>query len=161
MALTVHSHLQGAREAIAVLSVLPKDAEVQLKNASEQISKYIAQVARGDAVTGGGPQGSLLAPTVRAVRGRTPTVQVGGSKRVGRRRAPAYGVLYGSVFGANGRYGWYGRPRYRPSAGRQYRPHGGQSAYWFFPLLESQRPAINRWFDRAADKVVRDWTEAA
>lgn len=159
MALTVHSHLVGAREAIAVLDVLPKDAEVQLKNASEQISRYIAGVARGDAVSGGGPQGSLLAPTVKAVRGRTPMVQVGGTKRVGRRRAPAYGVLYGSVFGANGRYGWYGRPRYRPASGRQYRPHAGRAAYWFFPLLESQSPAIGRWFNRAADKVVNDWTE--
>ncbi|QWF81133.1 hypothetical protein [Amycolatopsis sp. CA-230715] len=153
--LTVHMRLDGARETLRAFRGLPKDANNELRDASQRLAKALAVKAKADATTNGGPQGRLLAPTVRAARDRVPVVQVGGTRRVGRFRQPAYGVLFGSVFGMNGASGWYNRTRYRASHGRQYRPHRGTQAYWFFPLVEHEAGTISREWNRAADEIVQ------
>ena len=82
-------------------------------------------------------------------------VVAGGTRRVGRHRTPAYRLLFGSEFGMNQRSGWYARPRYASSVGRQYKPHRGRASYWFFTTVDdSQAEMVTEW-RRAADTVIR------
>lgn len=156
--LTVKVQIEGVRETLAAFRELPKDASKELRDASQKLAKVIAAKAKVDAVAHGGPQGKLLAPTIKAARDRVPVVTVGGARKVGRNRAPAYGVLFGSVFGFYGRSGWYGAAKFHGGRGRQYRPHRGQDAYWFFPLVESEAPEISRAWNQAADDIVRKFS---
>ncbi|MEC3975085.1 hypothetical protein [Amycolatopsis sp. H20-H5] len=153
--LTVNLRIEGVRETLAAFKELPADANNELRDASQKLAKAIAAKAVVDAHAHGGPQGKLLAPTIKAARDRVPMVTVGGTRKVGHTRAPAYGLLFGSVFGYFGRSGWYAAPRYHGGRGRQYRPHRGQDAYWFFPLVESEAPAISSAWNHAADQIVR------
>lgn len=153
--LTVTVHIDGVREILRALSVMGKDAQNALRDHSQKLASKLALKAAVDVSANGGPQGPSLATTVKAVRDRVPVIQVGGTRRLGRNRAPAYGLLFGSIFGMNGRSGWYSASRYAGSAGRQYRPHQGQDAYAFFPVIERNEATISREWFAAVDDVVR------
>ncbi|QRP48008.1 hypothetical protein [Amycolatopsis sp. FDAARGOS 1241] len=153
--LTVKVHIDGVREVLRALSVLPKDAQNALRDHSLALARKLALKGAVDLSLNGGPQGPLLATTVKAVRDRVPVVQAGGTRRLGRHAAPAYGMLFGSIFGMNGRSGWYSASRYAGSAGRQYRPHQGRDAYAFFPIIEGSAETISREWHAAVDDVVR------
>ncbi|WP_290055664.1 hypothetical protein [Amycolatopsis solani] len=155
--LTVRMHIDGAREVLRAFSLLPKEASDELRDASLRLADTLALRAADDFRVAGGAQGPLLAPTVKAVRDRIPAVQAGGTTRVGSRRAPAWGVLFGAVFGMTRRSGWYASPRYGTSVGRQYRPHQGSDAYTFFPVVERNAPDIAAAWERMADAIVRDF----
>ena len=156
--LTVRMHIDGAREVLRAFSLLPKEASDELRDASLRLADTLAHRAADDFRVNGGAQGPLLAPTVKAVRDRVPAVQAGGSTRVGRNHAPAWGLLFGSVFGMNRRSGWYAAPRYGTSTARQYRPHQGTDAYTFFPVVERNAPDIAAAWERMADAIVRGFT---
>lgn len=157
-ALVVKVHIDGVRQILRALSVLPKDAQNAIRDHSQALARKLAIKAVVDVSLHGGPQGPNLSTTVKAVRDRVPAIQVGGTRRLGRHRAPAYGMLFGSVFGMNGRSGWFSAARYASAAGRQYRPHEG-GAYAFFPLVEREAPTIAREWHAAVDDVVRKFSE--
>lgn len=159
--LTVTVRIEGAREILRALSVLPKDAQNAIRDHSEKLAKALAVKARADVAVNGGPQGVLLAQTVKAVRDRVPVIQAGGTKRLGRNRAPAYGMLFGAIFGMNGRSGWFSARKYASERNRQYRPHRGQDAYAFFPVIERSSAEISRGWLAAVDDVVRQFGEGA
>ena len=152
--LVVRLHIVGARETLAALKALPADASVELRDASRRIAQTMQGRIRSAAVAEGG-QAAAVAKTVRARRDRLPVVVAGGTRRVGRHRTPAYRLLFGSEFGMNQRSGWYARPRYASSVGRQYKPHRGRASYWFFTTVDdSQAEMVTEW-RRAADTVIR------
>ncbi len=157
--LVVTLRIQGVRETLRVLSLLPKEASSELRKASERVADGLAGRIRS-AAAGQGSQAAALARTVKARRDRVPTVQAGGTTRIGRRRAPAYRLLFASEFGMNRRSGWYANPRYSGSTGRQYRPHRGREGYWFFPTAEADQPRIDREWNTAADAVVDRWSRS-
>lgn len=160
--LVMKVQIDGLRETLKAFNDLPRDANNELRDASLELARSLADKARADALVNGGPQGKLLAPTVKARRDRVPVVEAGGTSKVGRNRAPAWGVLFGSVFGMTGRSGWYGEARYRGGIGRQYRPHQGRGAYyWFFPVIEESGSEISAAWTKAADAVVRKFSEGA
>lgn len=152
-ALTVNLHLAGARETLAALRTLPKDASKELRDASKRIADDIAEKVKTAAVAEG-RQARVLARTVKAHRDRVPVVVAGGMTRLGRHRVPAYTLLFGSEFGMNRRTGWYARERFRASTGRQYKPHRGQQGRWFFPTVEAEQAEISRQWREAADSVI-------
>ncbi|MBN9739551.1 hypothetical protein DMP23_00265 [Amycolatopsis sp. A1MSW2902] len=160
-ALVVKLQLTGAREVLAAFRDLPKEASDALRDASQNLARKLAVKAAADVAAHGGPQGHLVAPTTKAVRDRVPAIQIGGTKRVGRRLAPAYGLLFGSIFGMNGRSGWYSAARYAGSTGRQYRPHQGQDAYAFFPVVEQNQAAIAAEWNAAANEIIRSFNRGA
>ncbi|MEV6646054.1 hypothetical protein [Amycolatopsis sp. NPDC051371] len=157
--LTVTVHIEGVREILRAFTVLPKDAQNAIRDHSQALARKLAVKAVVDVSAHGGPQGPNLATTVKAVRDRVPAIQVGGTRRLGRHRAPAYGMLFGSLFGMTRRSGWYASPRYGTSSGRQYRPHQGRDAYAFFPLVEREAATISREWHAAVDDVVRKFSE--
>ena len=142
-ALTVNFRVEGADEMLRRFRGLPKDADKELKDAAGELVEDLVGGARSAAQADRAPQSRLLAPTVKARRGRTPAIAAGGSKRVGRSRVPAFKVLFGSEFGSN---------QYK----QFQRPHGGRQGYWFFPLVESESELIGKAWLKAADEIV-DW----
>jgi hypothetical protein len=154
-ALVVTVRIEGVREILRALTQLPKDAQTEIRDRSAKIAAKLAPKAAADIAAHGGRQGPNLATTVKVVRDRVPAIQAGGSRRLGRHRAPAYGILFGSIFGMTRRSGWYASPRYGTSPGRQYRPHRGQDAYAFFPIADREAATISREWNAAADEIVR------
>ncbi|MDG4821280.1 hypothetical protein O7635_05360 [Asanoa sp. WMMD1127] len=154
--LTVNLHITGARETIRAFGNLGKDANNELRAASLTLSRTLAARIQLAARREGGAAG-LLARTVKARRDRVPVVVAGGSTRVGRHRTAAGRILFAAEFGANGRYGWYGRPRYRESDGRQFKPHSGQEGYWFFPTARAYQPEIDAEYNDTVDDLLRRW----
>jgi inorganic triphosphatase YgiF len=157
--LTVNLSIENVRETLKAFGQMPKDANDALRDASLDLAQELAAAARADGMANGGPQGRLVAQTVKAKRDRVPVVEAGGTRRLGRHRSPAYGLVFASVFGMTRRSGWYASPRYGTSSNRQYRPHGGRAACWFFPVIEQNAAEISRRWNAAADEVVRKFSE--
>jgi hypothetical protein len=157
--LVVTVRIEGVREILRAFTVLPKDAQNAIRDHSQALARKLAVKAVVDVSAHGGPQGPNLATTVKAMRDRVPAIQVGGTRRLGRHLAPAWGILFGSLFGMNSRSGWYSAARYANSTGRQFRPHRGQDAYAFFPLVEREAATISREWHAAVDDVVRKFSE--
>lgn len=145
-ALVVNLRIDGARETLAALRKLPKDANDELRDASKRLAELMAGRARA-AARADSRQAALMAATVRAARDRVPVVQVGGTRRVGRNRVSAFKMLFGSEFGSNRL--------------KQFRPHRGRKGYWFFPLVESQQALISKQWNRAADAVLVKFSKGA
>lgn len=152
-ALTLRLQGEGVRETLAAFRYLPKDANQELRQASLRIADLLAQSAR--TASGIDAQSAAVGKTVRAIRDRVPVVQAGGGRRVTSSGARAYELLFGSEFGANGRFGWYSARRYAESEGRQFSPHQGRQGRWFFPTVERELPAALAEWGKAADAIVR------
>jgi len=156
--LVVKVRIDGVREILRALSVLPKDAQNAIRDHSQALARKLAVKAVVDVSVHGGPQGPNLATTIKAVRDRVPAIQIGGTRKLGRHLAPAWGTLFGTLFGMNGRSGWFSATRYASATGRQYRPHEG-GAYAFFPLVEREAATISSEWHAAVDDVVRKFSE--
>ncbi|OLT46490.1 hypothetical protein BJF85_16740 [Saccharomonospora sp. CUA-673] len=135
--------IEGARETLRAFRRLPKEASQELRDRSQKLSETLATRAR-QAAQSDSPQAALMASTIKARRDRLPSLQVGGSKRVGRNKAPAYKILFGAEFGSNSL--------------AQFRPHNGQQGYWFFPVAENQSADIRRAWQDVADEIERRFT---
>lgn len=155
-ALTVRVRISGVQETLAAFRQLPKDASAALRDAAKAIASTVARSARA-AGRATDAQSAAVSATVKPVRDRVPVVQAGGATRITSNRVPAYQLLFGSEFGANGRYGWYGASKYADSEGRQFSPHQGQEGRWFFPTVEREQPHIDRAWGKAADDIIRKW----
>lgn len=138
-ALTLKMKISGVRETIAAFNDLPKTANAELRASALKLAEMLATRERS-AATASSRQAALMAPTIKAVRDRLPAVQVGGTKRVGSRRKPAWKVLFGAEFGST---------QYR-----QFRPHRGRQGYWFFPTAEAAGAEIDREWNKAADRIL-------
>ncbi|MEO3930769.1 hypothetical protein ABGB07_44035 [Micromonosporaceae bacterium B7E4] len=142
--IVVTLRLDGARDVLTAFRALPKDANNELRAASlalaETLAPKVAAAGRSE-----GRQAALLAKTVRAQRDRVPVIVVGGTRRLGSNRAPAFKLLFGSEFGAN----FY----------RQFRPHLGSGSYWIFKTVDDNQPRISREWNRSADRIIRKWAD--
>lgn len=147
-ALVVTVKVDGVAEALAAFKYLPKDAAKRLRTETVKLVEDLAARARADGMADASPQSRLVATTVKAERDRVPVISAGGTKRLGHNRAPAYKLLFGSIFGSN--------------AYRQFhRPHAGRNAYWFFPIVEEEFPRIAGAWKNVVDGIVRDFSEGA
>ena len=145
-AITVAVQIDGLRTTLRAFRELPKDASARLREESLKLAETLAAKAKIDGIADAAPQSPLVATTVKAVRDRVPVIQAGGSKRLGRNRAPAWKLLFGSMFGSN--------------AYRQFhRPHAGQDAYWFFPVVERNAAEIGRAWNKVAGEIARDFSQ--
>lgn len=147
----------GVYETLKAFNRLPKSASDSLRARSMELAEQLAGTVRSAGMREG-RQARIVATTVKARRDRLPQIQAGGTKRVGSTRpVAAYKVLLGSEFGGNRRTGWYARPRFAHSVGRQFRPHLGRGSYWFYETVYSQQHAIFAKWLQAADDIERDF----
>jgi hypothetical protein len=156
--LTVKVKITGLRETLAKFRDLPKDASDKLRDESQRLAQFLALKAQSRGFSQGG-QAALAASTIKAVRDRVPAIQMGGTKRVGRKGVPVWQIMFGAEFGMNRRSGWYANRKFNGDPGRQYRPHLGQKGYFFFPTVEDNATDISAAWNKAADQIVNDFSE--
>jgi hypothetical protein len=135
-------HAEGLNEVVRALRRLPGDADRDLERSGRELAARLVDLTRA-AGRGSGRQAARAAATVR----------VGG----GGVTAGPHPLLYGSEFGANGRYGWYAARRYSRSAGRQFPRHLGGGSYWFFRTAEGS-PAVDEETRKLGDNIISGWT---
>jgi hypothetical protein len=143
--LVVTVRIEGVRETLAAYRRLPKEASQALRKRSGELAETLAGRARAAALSDAAPQSPLLAKTVRARRDRVPSIVAGGARRVGRRKVPAWKVLFGSEFGSN-TYKQFGRR------------HSGRVGHWFFPVAERNADDVIAAWRRAADDIARSFS---
>lgn len=139
--------IENVRETLTAFNRLPKEANVELRKAALELSGDLAAGIRG-AAGHQGRQAGILAVTVRPKRDRTPSVTVGGTKRVGRNRTPAHLLLFGSEFGGRG----HGFLPYRAGV-------GGGAGYWIFPTVRATEADASKRWNEAAAAIVRRFSE--
>jgi hypothetical protein len=137
--------VRGAPEVVAALEQLPQEAKRRLNKKAKELAKILARRIRA-AGRADSRQSARAAATVRTRSGGTPGVAAG-----------PHPLLFGSEFGANGRYGFYSADRFRSSVGRQFRPHRGANSYWFFTTAEHDQPEIQQALRETADEIVRNF----
>jgi hypothetical protein len=147
-ALVVTVRIEGVRETLAAYRRLPKEASKALRNRSTELTETLAGRARAAAMSDQAPQSPLLAKTVRARRDRVPSIVAGGFAKVGRRKVPAWKVLFGSEFGSDA-YKQFGRR------------HSGRKGHWFFPTAERNADDVIAAWRRAADDIARSFSAGA
>lgn len=148
MAFDLDIKVKGAEEIRRAARQLPQDLRDEIRKGLSKLSREFANRIRaaGRATPkprGTGPGGGAVS-TVRARTGLTAGVLVG-----------PHPLLFGSEFGANGRYGWYAADKYRDSVGRQFRPH--VKSYWFYKTSRSLQPEVDREAQEILDETVRRW----
>lgn len=144
--LTVKVSIPNLRALLKSFSELPKEANKELRAASLEISKHIAEVSKSYARTDSAPQSHLLEPTIKPIMDRVPAIQAGGTKRVGSRRTQAFKLLFGSEFGSS-EY-----PQF-------HREWAGKRGYWFFPSVERNEDYIGETWIKAANTILDNWSK--
>ena len=167
--ITIRPNLADYRGLLKALSQMDKESQKALKDEVLSISAWTASGIRSAAANAPfSKQATAVAVTVKPVRDRVPTVQIGGTKKIPVTRkitpgnpAPSAGqLLFGSEFGGERNAkdsasafpnGGYRFPARSPREGR------GNAGYWIFPTLKSMQPEIKkRWFE-ACNKVMDNW----
>lgn len=139
--LTVSVSVSGMRETLDAFKALPKDAGNAIRDASKELAERLAAPIRTAAGRARQPQAAILAATIKVKRDRVPVLEVGGTKRIGRNKVPAWRLLFGGEFGSN--------------AYRQFHQrHTGNEGTWFFPTVEREKAQIIDGWEKAADEIV-------
>lgn len=145
MAFDLEIKVTGAEAIKRAADRLPKEMRDEIRKGLTKLSREFANKIRRAGRAATKPRGSGgAASTVRARTGLTPGVLAG-----------PHPLLFGSEFGANGRYGWYAADKYRDSVGRQFRPH--IKSYWFYRTSRALQPQVDREAKEILDAVVRRW----
>lgn len=144
-ALRVGVRIDGARETLKAFNDLPKEANKQLKEKSNELSRSLVQTIRQAAQSDESPQAALFAKTVRAKKDRVPAIVAGGERRVGRNRVPAWQVLFGGEFGSD-RF-----PQFKKS-------HRGPEGGPIFQTVDREQAAISDAWNEAADAILSTFT---
>ncbi|MDN5929489.1 MAG: hypothetical protein L0I24_00220 [Pseudonocardia sp.] len=144
-ALRLNIRIEGVRETLAGFRGLGREASAELRTKTLELSETLAGRVRA-AASSQGSQAALMGPTVKARKDRVPSIQAGGSKRVGRNRKPAHKLLFGSEFGA--------------TELKQYRPHLGKGSYWFYITVERNEAEIADAWKTLADDVATRFRNA-
>ncbi len=137
--------IRGIAGLNKTLNRLPKEMQARRRDASVGIADDVAQEARGRAQSGGVAKvAKYVAPTIRAVRDRTPVVRMGGSTKLPPRNGvprvsdgqTVGDVMWGAEFGSG--------------ESRQFMPWGGTSdsaGYFLWPAIRM-------------DEIVEQYAEA-
>jgi hypothetical protein len=135
--------IRGKQFVERALRRLPRQAEREVKNGMERLSRELANLIRA-AGRAESPQAARASRTVRTARGVTPQVVAG-----------PHPFLFGSEFGVKRRFGWYRKGRYYNSDARQFKAHRGNASYWFFDTYDREEPRIRAAGREISDAIIR------
>lgn len=142
----VEVRIHGLDEVIRATELLDGVPAEELEDAAQRSAEKLAELVRA-AGHASDRQSARAADTVRVEgHGGYPSVTAG-----------PHPLLFGSEFGALGRFGWYSRPRYLNSRRRQFRAHLGAGSYWFFRTIEDNEGAVDAELSVAAEQTTRRW----
>lgn len=117
---------------------LRKEANAEIRAAAKEAAGELAEDLRTAAAGAATPVARRVAASIKVKSDRFPTVTIGGSKRVGRRGAPAAVLVWGSEQG-----------------GRNFAAAEGGS-YWIAPTVDRfQNSSAIPIFKRALFEIIR------
>lgn len=117
---------------------LRKEANSEIRVAAKEAATQLVSALRVSAAGAATPVAARVAMSAKVKSDRFPTVSIGGSKRVGRRGAPAAALVHGSESGGS----------------HFAAPEGG--AYWIAPTVDRFRTSqAIPIFRRALFEIVR------
>lgn len=142
----VELYVEGLNEVLRAIGKLPKEANKELRQASNLIAAQdMAPAWKNAAMNYAGPWGEKIAASVRVKRDRVPAVAIGQSRRAFSGGASSIQVRYPSDKGNTGRGG-----KHVPVA-------FGTGANWIETVRGTyQEGAIRKWGE-AVDRIVRKW----
>jgi hypothetical protein len=144
--LSVNIKVDGIQEVLRALDKLPIHVQEGIEDESKKLAQLLAGKIRADGMSDAAPQSPLVARTVQAKKGVTPTITIGGDQRLGRNKKPAYKLLFGSVFGSN-------------AYEQFHRPHNGQVGYWIYPTIDREAGEIARAWNQVADDAIQKFRD--
>jgi hypothetical protein len=138
------------RGLIFAINKMDKEASGALRDDVASISRWTAQGIIASSYQAVYPkQAAIVASTVRPMRDRLPYVQIGGRRGQYSGGAVAGQTLFGSEFGARGRF---------PNGGRRF-PLKDYQGLWIFKALREMQPEITRRWKNSVDKVLDNWSK--
>jgi hypothetical protein len=162
--ITVRPDLSDYRGLLSALNKMNKQAKDGMKNDVSSISAWTASGIRqaGSRHSVYPRQASIIAASVRPVRDRLPTVNIGGGRGRVSGGANAGQLLFGNEFG--GERNAFGNKTSFPNGGYRFparspREGRGNAGYWIFPTLKKMQPEIRKRWLKAVDKVMDDWAK--
>lgn len=137
---------RGLDEVIRATERIDGAPAEELEDAAQRSAERLAALVRA-AGQASSRQSARAAATVRVEdHGGYPGVAAG-----------PHALLFGSEFGALGRFGWYSKPRYLGSRRRQFRTHLGSGSYWFFRTIDENQELVDSEMERALELTTRRW----
>lgn len=131
---------------LRLLREMPRDLQ---RDVRKTVTRNVAgPLARKIAAAGAGSdrQSAGAARSVKAVFDRVPTIRAGGSRKATSDGATAGDIFFGAEFGGGSR-----------KTTRQFRPHRGQTGYWYWPTVRSSSADVEEQWASAIDSVLQAW----
>jgi len=154
------------KQLFSLLAALPKESQDEIRNEAQFLSKRLAGQLLMFSQSAPAPQTRLVAQTISTPRDRLIRVDVGGSKKVGRRyggetsksgkskvrmsQAPAGALLWGTEFGGHGGEDSIGR-RYT----NRFNTPPKKSGYWINPTVDYYTPIVAKEYIQLIQDVVK------
>lgn len=154
------------RNLIGLLNALPKESQDEIRDKAMPLSQRLAGQLLMFSQSAPSPQTKLVAQSIQAKRDRLIRVDVGGTKKVGRKyggetgksgkskvrqnRAPAGALLWGTEFGSHAGVDSIGR-RYTNRFKAAYNKRG----YWMTPAVDYYTPIVAREYAQMVQDVVK------
>jgi hypothetical protein len=155
------------RNLIGLLNSLDKETQDEIRTNALSMSQRLAGQLLMFSQSAPAPQTKLVAQTITAKRDRLIRVDVGGSKKVGRKyggeqsksgkgakvrqnAAPAGALLWGTEFGSHKGVDSLGRP-YTD----RFKAPSNKRGYWMTPAVDYYTPIVAREYAQMVQDVVK------
>ena len=154
------------RNLISVLNKLDKETQNRVRDMALPLSQRLAGQLKQYADSAPAPQTKLVAESIQAKRDRLIRVDVGGTKKVGRKyggesrgngkkvkqgAAPAGALLWGTEYGSH---------KGTDSIGRAYtnrfKVGTNRNGYWIAPAVKYYAPIVAREYEDLLRKLIKD-----
>jgi hypothetical protein len=154
------------KQLFQLLSALPKDSQNEIRDQAQMMSKRLAGQLLMYSHGAPAPQTRLVAQTISTPRDRLIRVDIGGSKKVGRKwggetskngkskvrqqQAPAGALLWGTEFGGHAGVDSIGR-----KFTNRFKAAPKKGGYWINPAVEYYTPIIAKEYIQLIQDVVK------
>lgn len=138
--------IEGLREVQRMLRRIDRSLGPELRKAGNRAAADVVRDAKFRAST------RMERAAAETLRGGS--TQRGAGVRLGRAKVP---FALGAEFGARGRYGWYSKPQYSGSGGRQFRPWSGNKSdagYFLYPAIRANAPRLRKRYIDEINKLI-------
>lgn len=153
------------KNLLKTLSKLDKETQNEVRDAALPLSQRLAGQLQQFADSAPSPQTKLVAQSITAKRDRLIRVDIGGTKKVGRKyggesrgkgkkvkqgSAPAGALLWGTEYGSG---------RGTDSAGRSYtdrfKAARNKGGYWIAPAVAYYAPIVAKEYEEIVTKIIK------
>jgi hypothetical protein len=154
------------KQLFSLLSALPKDSQNEIRDKAQMMSKRLAGQLFMYSQSAPAPQTKLVAQSISTPRDRLIRVDIGGSKKVGRKyggetskngktrvrqqQAPAGALLWGTEFG-----GHAGVDELNRKYTNRFKAAPKKSGYWINPAVDYYTPIVAKEYIQLIQDVVK------